>query len=514
LDGDGVPDSVDNCPNDANAEQADKDGDKIGDVCDPQDDTDTDNDGKRDEIDNCLDQANPGQADEDGDGIGDLCDSDLDGDGRDNSADNCPNDANPAQADTDGDQRGDVCDSKPPRVDIRLASSPPYEASGPTGAQVTFTVSALDRTSPQPITAVSCTDGPKAFAALGLTSMTFALGSHLITCSANDAKGISGTDTVSFKVQDTTPPVLPNLPDGVTIYANTPSGATDAQATLNDLADTKATDIVDSGPKVTFTPSIGFLPVGVTVITVTASDDSGNSSTQKITFEVKPMPAPASPEAKQAQSPPRLDTAPPPNPRGFKSAVGEKFVTISWGSVAEAKEYVVTRSGGTQLAAARDTVVYEGPATTFTDRTVKKGAEYRYVVAAVDAAGNRSAGVVITVTPRAVYLVKPPNGLRVTRGRVDFRWAPVRGAGYYNLQLYRQSGRGAQAAAQGTKVLSTWPSGARYSLASSWKYKGKRYVLRPGNYIWYIWPGFGPRAKEKYGDLLGQSAFVVTKPRN
>jgi hypothetical protein len=228
----------------------------------------------------------------------------------------------------------------------------------------------------------------------------------------------------------------------------------------------------------------------------------------------KRTPAPASPEAKQAQSPPRLDTVPPPNPTGFKSAVGEKFVTISWGSVAEAKEYVVTRSGGTQLAAARDTVVYEGPATTFTDRTVKKGAEYRYVVAAVDAAGNRSAGVVITVTPRAVYLVKPPTGLRVTRGRVDFRWAPVRGAGYYNLQLYRQAGRGAQAAAQGTKVLSTWPSRARYSLASSWKYKGKRYALRPGSYVWYIWPGFGARAKEKYGDLLGQSAFIVTKPRN
>jgi hypothetical protein len=245
-----------------------------------------------------------------------------------------------------------------------------------------------------------------------------------------------------------------------------------------------------------------------------ATDSSGNPSSQKITVEVKSMPALAPPEAKQAQSPPHLDTAPPPDPTGFKSVVGEKFVTISWGSVADAKAYVATRSGGTQLAAARDTVVYEGPATTFTDRTVKKGVEYRYVVAAVDTAGNRSAGVAITVTPRAVYLVKPTNGFRVTRGRVDFRWAPVHGAGYYNLQLYRQTGRGALAAAQATKVLSAWPPKARYRLASSWKYKGKRYALSPGNYVWYIWPGLGLRAKANYGALLGQSAFVVTKRRN
>jgi hypothetical protein len=34
-DGDGVPTSVDNCPNVANADQADEDGDGYGDVCDP-----------------------------------------------------------------------------------------------------------------------------------------------------------------------------------------------------------------------------------------------------------------------------------------------------------------------------------------------------------------------------------------------------------------------------------------------------------------------------------------------
>ena len=39
-DGDGVVSVKDNCPGDANTNQADYDGDRIGDVCDPDDDND------------------------------------------------------------------------------------------------------------------------------------------------------------------------------------------------------------------------------------------------------------------------------------------------------------------------------------------------------------------------------------------------------------------------------------------------------------------------------------------
>jgi hypothetical protein len=39
TDGDGVIDTADNCPIDANADQLDTDGDEIGDVCDLVDDT-------------------------------------------------------------------------------------------------------------------------------------------------------------------------------------------------------------------------------------------------------------------------------------------------------------------------------------------------------------------------------------------------------------------------------------------------------------------------------------------
>jgi hypothetical protein len=57
TDGDGVGDSLDNCPTTPNANQLDTDGDGVGDACD-----------------NCIGDANPDQADGDEDGVGDACD--------------------------------------------------------------------------------------------------------------------------------------------------------------------------------------------------------------------------------------------------------------------------------------------------------------------------------------------------------------------------------------------------------------------------------------------------------
>ncbi|QKX18397.1 PHB depolymerase family esterase [Microbulbifer sp. YPW1] len=83
TDGDGVEDALDNCPNTANANQADNDNDGIGNACDSTPDgepVDTDGDGVTDSVDNCPNTANADQLDNDGDGIGNACDSTPDGD--------------------------------------------------------------------------------------------------------------------------------------------------------------------------------------------------------------------------------------------------------------------------------------------------------------------------------------------------------------------------------------------------------------------------------------------------
>ncbi|QXP79052.1 MULTISPECIES: collagen-binding domain-containing protein [Winogradskyella] len=152
TDDDGVADCIDNCPEVANPDQADLDGNGIGDVCDePEVEeicdgidnngnglidegfADTDGDGVADCVDNCPEVANPDQADLDGNGIGDVCEepeveeicdgidnngnglidegfADTDGDGVADCIDNCPEVTNPDQADLDGNGIGDVCE--------------------------------------------------------------------------------------------------------------------------------------------------------------------------------------------------------------------------------------------------------------------------------------------------------------------------------------------------------------------------------------------------------------------
>ncbi len=121
LDVDNTIDCIDNCPGVVNSDQADADGDTIGDACDPCPDdpaNDADGDSVCGDMDNCPDVANSDQADADGDTIGDACDTcpddpanDADGDSVCGDTDNCPDVANSDQADADGDTIGDACDT-------------------------------------------------------------------------------------------------------------------------------------------------------------------------------------------------------------------------------------------------------------------------------------------------------------------------------------------------------------------------------------------------------------------
>jgi hypothetical protein len=140
-DGDGVPDTSDNCPATANSNQSNFDGDANGDVCDTDDDNDgladgsepggcqfdsdcdndTISDGPNDPDsggpivagpDNCTTVANTNQLNSDPDALGNACDPDDDNDGVLDGADNCPINSNPSQSNMDGDSLGDACDTE------------------------------------------------------------------------------------------------------------------------------------------------------------------------------------------------------------------------------------------------------------------------------------------------------------------------------------------------------------------------------------------------------------------
>lgn len=79
---------------------------------------DIDGDGVPDILDNCVSVSNADQLDVDRNGRGDACD-DFDRDGLINSQDNCPNDPNRGQADIDADGIGDACDAQESRFTER-----------------------------------------------------------------------------------------------------------------------------------------------------------------------------------------------------------------------------------------------------------------------------------------------------------------------------------------------------------------------------------------------------------
>jgi hypothetical protein len=195
--------------------------------------------------------------------------------------------------------------------------------------------------------------------------------------------------------------------------------------------------------------------------------------------------------------PQSADRTPPQSVSRLRRDIGYGVLRLRWKSPGDADFDHVRVFVSTKASSPPRTLVYTGKRPLYTNKRFKNGVCHRYLVVSYDHADNPSLGA-RAVVPTSALLRSPRNGLIVHSPPV-LRWAGVRNATFYNVQLY----------SRGRKILSAWPAKPRRALARRWVFAGRSVSLKGGTYVWYVWPAFGSKARSHYGQLLGQGTFRV-----
>ena len=154
--------------------------------------------------------------------------------------------------------RIDVVSNTPP--ELQLPGDQVVEGNT-TGGWIGWTVSATDAEDAVPPTP-ECSQSP---------SDPLPLGPTTITCSVEDAGGMTDEGSFTVTVQDTTPPVLAGVPASLELVTTDPAGA------VLDYDLPTATDLVDGSPQVACSPAPGAVaPVDDSTVSCTATDASRN----------------------------------------------------------------------------------------------------------------------------------------------------------------------------------------------------------------------------------------------
>lgn len=136
------------------------------------------------------------------------------------------------------------------------------EATGPSGAMVSYTASATD-----------LVDGVRPVTCAPPSGSTFPIGTTTVNCSASDTHGNTASGSFTVMVQDTTPPVI-------AAHADVTAEATSGAGTAVSYTSPATSDAVDGAGIASCLPASGStFPLGNTTVTCTATDAHGNAAT-------------------------------------------------------------------------------------------------------------------------------------------------------------------------------------------------------------------------------------------
>jgi len=190
--------------------------------------------------------------------------------------------------------------------------------------------------------------------------------------------------------------------------------------------------------------------------------------------------------------------ATPPVLRNVTEETTDAGDTLHWIASSASDRLVIHRSVRGRKGR---TTVFRGSAAAgeFTDTKVRPDIQYVYRLQSFDDAGNASkirslVGLLRILTPQKTPFVP------LAAANPTLRWGPVRGASYYNVQLFRGSKR----------IYAVWPTMHQVGLAASWRWSGHLFRLTPGRYRWYVWAGFGARKLARYR-MVGSARFVIPR---
>jgi hypothetical protein len=170
----------------------------------------------------------------------------------------------------------------PPVAVVIGAPSGPVECANHSGALVTLDGSASHDPDGDTLTFAWTEDSNPVGGNTPTLTVTVPLGTHTFALTVTDPGGLSNTATTQVTAQDTTPPTLMLSTANITVTLPTAS-ASGASVSLAGIA--SAMDVCDPNPAITNNaPSL--FPIGLTTVTFTATDHSGNSAQKTMKVNV------------------------------------------------------------------------------------------------------------------------------------------------------------------------------------------------------------------------------------